>query len=288
MSALTYAAARILRVLPRRRISRAMGRLADRPWSPPVERAVVGLYSRVYHVDFDECEQRGGYGSFDEFFTRSLRPGARPVDGARDAVVSPADGRLDSMGTIDEGATFRVKGRPYDVAELLGDEHEARRYVGGAGCVIYLSPRDYHRVHSPVDGAIAEIRSLPGDYFPVNSIGMSHVGNLFAINRRVAIAIDTASMGRVTVVMVAAIVVGRITVSVIDGRDVPHGTHRFDPPVRVARGGEIGVFHLGSTAVMFLEPRARAHFCAREGAVKFGERIATTPHRENGAAKVLQ
>lgn len=294
MSALTYAAARILRVLPRRRISRAMGKLADHRWSPPVGRAVVGLYSRVYDVDFEDCD-REGYASFDAFFTRGLRAGARPIDSAADAIVSPADGRLDSMGRIDEGATFHVKGRPYHVGELLGDEAEAARYTGGAGCVVYLSPRDYHRVHAPVDGAIVEIRSLPGDYYPVNAIGMSHVGNLFAINRRVVIAIDTQHLGRVTVVMVAAIVVGRVTVRAIDAHDVPHGIHRFAPPLPVARGDEIGVFHLGSTAVVFVEPRAHARWEGREGMVKFGQRIATAAdhtngalHRENGAAKVLQ
>jgi len=287
MSALTYAAARILRVLPRRRISRAMGKLADHRWSPPVERAVVGLYSRVYRVDFEDCAQQRGYASFDEFFTRGLRTGARPVDTARDALVSPADGRLDSTGPIDAGATFHVKGRPYRVGELLGDDAEAERYIGGAGCVVYLSPRDYHRVHAPVDGEIAEIRSLPGDYFPVNSIGMSHVGNLFAINRRVVIPIDTPSLGRVSVVMVAAIVVGRITVTAMDAHDVPHGTHRFSPRVRVARGDEIGVFHLGSTAVVLVEPRAHTRWDGCEGMVKFGQRIATVgSHRENGA--VLQ
>jgi phosphatidylserine decarboxylase len=261
-----------------------MGKLADHRWSPPVGRAVVGLYSRAYGVDFEECAERDGYGNFDEFFTRALRPDARPVDSAREAIVSPADGRLDSMGAITASGTFLVKGRPYRVGELLGDDEEAQRYVGGVGCVIYLSPRDYHRVHAPVDGVVSQIRSLPGDYFPVNSIGMAHVGNLFAINRRVAIAIDTPALGRVTVVMVAAIVVGRITVSALDEYDVPHGTHRFDPPLRVARGDEIGVFHLGSTAVLLAEPTAKACWDARAGAVRFGERIATANHRENGAS----
>jgi len=289
MSALTYAAAQILRVLPRQKITRVMGKLADHRWSPPVERAVVGLYSRFYDVDFDECVQRSGYASFDEFFTRTLRPGARPVDTAREAIVSPADGRIDSMGPVHPDASFFVKGRPYRVAELLGDEEEARRYVGGQGCVIYLSPRDYHRVHAPVDGTISEIRSLPGDYFPVNAIGMSHVGNLFAINRRVVIPIDTGALGRVTVVMVAAIVVGRITVNVIDAHDVPHGTHVIDPPVRVARGDEIGIFHLGSTAVVFIEAGAKARWEVSAGALRFGERLATATTRENGAStKVLQ
>jgi phosphatidylserine decarboxylase len=277
MSALTYAAARLLHVLPRRGISRAAGRLAEHRWSPPVERAVVGIYSRVYDVRFDDCQRERGWESFDEFFTRPLRDGARPVDPEPEAIVSPADGRLESMGTIAAGSTFHVKGRPYEVSELVGDEQDARRYEGGLACVIYLSPRDYHRVHAPVAGTITTVRSLPGDYFPVNSIGIRHVGNLFAINRRVAICIDTpaaSGLGRVTVVMVAAIVVGRITVTGIDARDVPMGTHRIAPPVEVDRGDEIGVFHLGSTAVVFIEPGAAARWEASEGPILYGVRMA--------------
>ncbi len=266
-----------------------MGKLADHRWSPRVERAVVGLYSRAYDVDLAECARQDGFDSFDDFFTRTLKDDARPIDASPGSIVSPADGRLDAMGSVDERSTFLVKGRDYQVGELLGSEEEAARYAGGLGCVVYLSPRDYHRVHSPVDGTIREIRSLPGDYFPVNSIGLEHVGNLFAINRRVAIAIDTASWGRVTVVMVAAIVVGRITVTAIDAHDVPHGTQRLDVPV--SRGDEIGIFHLGSTAVVFLEARAKARWDAHEGAVRLGERIAIAgAQRENGArtTKVIQ
>jgi phosphatidylserine decarboxylase len=257
-------------VLPRARVSRAFGRLADVRWSESLGRAVVGLYSRAYDVRFDECVESEGWASFDAFFTRALRPGARPVDDRRDVIVCPADGRLESAGRIDETSRFVVKGRPYSVAELVGDEAEGRRFCGGAGCVVYLSPRDYHRVHSPVDGVIREVRSIAGDYFPVNSIGMKHVPNLFVRNRRVAIAIDTESLGRVTVVMVVAMIVGRITVSGIDERDVPLGVQRFDPPRRVARGDEIGVFHLGSTAVVLTEERAAGEWLLGEGAVRYG------------------
>ncbi len=281
MSVLTYAAAQILRVVPRREVSRAMGRLAEHRWSGPVERAVVGLYSRVYDVDTGDCVKQRGWESFDEFFTRPLREGARPVDAAPDALVSPADGRLESMGPIDATSTLHVKGRPYKTSELVGDEDEARRYVGGAGCVVYLSPRDYHRVHSPVRGAITQVRSMRGDYFPVNSIGIRHVENLFAINRRVAIAIDTpedVGLGRVTVVMVAAIVVGRVTATGVDAPDVPYGLHRLTPPCAVDRGDEIGIFHLGSTAVLLLEPRAAARWTVTSGPIRYGERIASVSH----------
>lgn len=276
MTAITYATAQILRVLPRTRITRAMGRLADYAWPEPIGKAVVGLYCRAYDVELDECAKRAGFASFDEFFTRELREGARAMPGDGRIAVSPADGRIDSIGTID-GRKFKVKGRPYAVDELVGDAEEARRYEGGSGCVVYLSPRDYHRVHSPVEGAIVSVRSMPGDYYPVNAIGVRHVHNLFVRNRRVAISIDTppeVGFGRVTVVMVAAMVVGRITVTGLDARDVPIGLHPYDPPLRVARGDEIGIFRLGSTAVVFFEPKANVKWLAGEGAVRFGQPFA--------------
>ena len=286
MSALTFAAAQLLRVLTRQGVSRFMGRLADRRWSPPVGRAVVGVYSRAYGIELDECVEREGWESFDEFFTRRLRDGVRPLDPDARAVLSPADGRLESMGRVDEGSTFVVKGRSYSVEELVGDAGDAARYVGGGGFVVYLSPRDYHRVHAPVGGTISEVRSLPGDYYPVNEIGVRHVSNLFGRNRRVAIVIDTPAdvgLGRVTVVMVAAIVVGRITVTGIDERDVPFGRHRPNAPI--ARGAEIGQFHLGSTAVVFVEKRALGRWRAQEGAVRFGAAVTEAPAPENGATR---
>jgi phosphatidylserine decarboxylase len=288
MTAITYATAQILRVLPRTRITRAMGRLADFAWPEPVGKAVVGLYSRAYKVELDECAKTAGFASFDEFFTRALREGARTMPADPRIAVSPADGRIDSIGTID-GRAFRVKGRPYAVDELVGDAEEAKRYEGGVGCVVYLSPRDYHRVHSPVEGTIVNVRSMPGDYYPVNAIGVKHVHNLFVRNRRVAIDIDTppeAGFGRVTVVMVAAMVVGRITVTGIEARDVPFGAHRYDPPRPVGRGDEIGIFRLGSTAVIFFEPKAKVKWLVGEGPVRFGEPFAARgdlPSTTNGA-----
>jgi phosphatidylserine decarboxylase len=275
MNAITYATAQILRVLPRTRITRAMGRLADHAWSDRVGRAVVNLYCRAYDVDLAECRKASGFMSFDEFFTRELRDGARPLPSDPGIVISPADGRVDSIGPID-GRAFSVKGRPYRVDELLGDEEEARRYEGGAGCVVYLSPRDYHRVHAPVSGTITTVRSMPGDYYPVNAIGVRHVHNLFVRNRRVAIAIDTSSLGRVTVVMVAAMVVGRITVTGIDDRDVSFGVHTLKPGLKVQRGDEIGIFRLGSTAVVFFERDVVTRWLVDEGPVRFGQPFAAS------------
>ena len=280
MTAITYATAQILRVLPRTRITRVMGRLADYAWPEPIGKAVVGLYCRAYNVELDECAKASGFASFDEFFTRELREGARKMPADAGVAVSPADGRIDSIGPVGSGDArhaFKVKGRPYQVDELLGDAAEAKRYEGGTGCVVYLSPRDYHRVHSPVRGAIVSVRSMPGDYYPVNAIGVRHVHNLFVRNRRVAICIDTppeSGFGRVTVVMVAAMVVGRITVSGNSSRDVPTGFHEYDPPLQVALGDEIGMFHLGSTAVVFFEAKARVKWLVDDGPVRFGQPFA--------------
>lgn len=286
MSAVTYATAQFLRALPRAHIGRAIGRLADRPWSPKVGRAVVGLYSRLYDVRFDDCAERGGWASFDDFFTRRLRDDAREIDRDPSVVTSPADGRVEAMGPIDRGGTFVVKGRPYTVGELIDDEVGARRYVGGAGFVVYLSPRDYHRVHAPVGGEVQRVRSTPGDYYPVNAIGMRHVRNLFCRNRRVAIEIDAdGGLGRVTVVMVVAMIVGRITTVGIEARDVPFGDHMFNPPARVERGEEIGVFHLGSTAVVLVEPRAAGTWLVGEGQVRYGQALLRSREASDGAGE---
>ena len=119
--------------------------------------------------------------------------------------------------------------------------------MGGQYAVVYLSPRDYHRVHAPVDGPVTVVRSLAGDYYPVNSIGERWVRDLFVMNRRVAVVQHNASIGPVTTVLVAAMVVGRITASMVTGRDVPVGIHRLEPPYDIRRGDELGAFHLGST-----------------------------------------
>lgn len=283
MNAISYATAQILRVLPRTKITRAVGRLADYAWPEPVGKAVVNLYCRAYNVELDECAKSSGFANFDEFFTRELREGARELPVDPKVIVSPADGRIDSLGPVD-GRKFVVKGRPYSVDELVGDPAEARRYEGGTGCIVYLSPRDYHRVHSPVEGSIVTVRSMPGDYYPVNEIGVRHVPNLFVRNRRVAIVIDTPEsigLGRVTIVMVAAMVVGRITVTGIDARDVPFGEHPFEPAQPVRQGDEIGIFRLGSTAVVFFEPRAKLRWLVSEGPVRFGQPLGL---REGGEA----
>jgi phosphatidylserine decarboxylase len=269
----SFLAAQVIRLLPRQFIGRVVGDLCERPLPAPVTRAVVGAWCRAYDVDLSEVEpQCEPWKSVDAFFTRPLKPCSRPMEAPADEILSPADGNLQSMGRIERGCRIVVKGKTYDVARLIGSESDARACLGGQYAVVYLSPRDYHRVHAPIDGAVVEVRSLDGDYYPVNAIGERWVRDLFVTNRRVVFVLDSRSLGRVTVVMVAAMVVGRITAAMVPGRDVPLGIHKIEPAYDLKRGDEIGAFHLGSTAVVLAGPHASAWHRA-PGLIRVGQSL---------------
>ncbi len=267
-----------LRILPRKRISRVLGRLADLRAPGPLLQRAIDLFVRSYDIDLSEAVvPPGGFKSFDEFFTRRLVEGARPIDLDPAAVVSPADGRLEDLGEIDPDGTLLVKGRPYRVAELVDEPGAVAAYAGGSYFIVYLSPRDYHRVHAPASGRVARVRHIPGTLFPVNSIGLEHVPRLFAVNERVAIVQQTR-FGELTTVMVGAIGVGRISVSfdpeVHTNRGRSPGVRRYADGPPIERGAEIGVFHLGSTVIVFVPPHEGARFEVEAGsAVRVGQAV---------------
>ncbi len=256
----TRLAAETLRLLPRSRLSRALGRVAQAPAPRALLDRAIRLYVRAYDVDLSECEApAGGYRSFDEFFGRALRPGARPIEGDADTLVCPADGRLEDVGPIDARSRLFVKGHEYAVGELTGDEREARRYEGGTFAVVYLSPRDYHRVHAPVDGEVELVRHVPGTLYPVNRIGTEHVRGLFAKNERVAVTQASSVFGRVVTILVGAIGVGSVSLAfeprVRSNTGTQSGTLRYERDrTHLRRGDEIGAFHLGSTAIVLVPP----------------------------------
>lgn len=273
MSVVTYAAAKILGALPRNAISRAMGALCEARVPSPVLQPILSVYGRAYDVAWDEASPSDQpYASFDAFFTRRLRPGLRPIDGDEDVLVSPADGRLVDLGRSDGRGALMVKGRPYTVEELVGDRTLARDLTGGGFAVVYLSPRDYHRVHSPVSGTIRRVRAIDGDRWPVNEVGERHVPRLFVKNRRVVVEIDTPNWGRVAVVLVGAMIVGRMTVVGIDQPDVA-GVHEVSPGRPIARGEELGAFHLGSTVVLLVPPDRFAGFSRDPEPVRYGQSL---------------
>ncbi|MFW6051191.1 MAG: archaetidylserine decarboxylase [Myxococcota bacterium] len=270
-----------MRILPRKRLSRVLGRVADLHGPQALVDGAVRAFSRVYGVDLSEAQvPEGGFSSFDAFFTRRLRPGARPVDPDPTAVVSPADGRVEDRGGVDPHARLRVKGRTYSVAELLGDADAALRYAGGHFFIVYLSPRDYHRVHAPVSGAVELVRHVPGTLWPVNAIGLEHVPNLFARNERVAVLQRSEHHGAVTTVLVGAMGVGRIGLSFDDlrtnaGQTIAPLRRYAGAEPELDRGAELGVFHLGSTVIVFLERGVGVRFHKAPGdVVRMGEAVA--------------
>jgi len=274
-------AAASLRILPRKGLSRALGRIARVAAPRAVLRAAMNAYCSAYRVDLGDYEiPSGGFDTFDAFFTRRLKAGQRPLDTESDALVSPADGRVEEAGSIDLGSTLRVKGHAYTVGELLADRWAGSLYAGGQFAVIYLSPRDYHRVHAPVDGCVRSVRHVPGTLFPVNAIGLRHIPKLFARNERVVVEQASALHGPVTTVMVGAIGVGRISLAfdseLLTNAGRVHSERIYDiadaPGLR--RGDELGTFHLGSTVLVFTGPGSGLGLVKRAGqSIRMGEAL---------------
>lgn len=176
----------LLVLLPKNAISRAMGWLASRRLPGPLQRLELALFVRLAGVDRRELARPlASYDSLQSFFTRALAPGARPLEGGEDVLVSPCDGAWGASGRIEGGTILQVKGRPYRVADLLGSEEAARPFEGGTFATLYLSPRDYHRFHAPTAGRITRLVYRPGNLWPVNAIGLLGVEGVFARNERI-------------------------------------------------------------------------------------------------------
>lgn len=257
------------------RLSRTAGLLSEVPFPALVMANLVRTYCAVYKVRLDEAVvPPGGFRTFNDFFTRRLKPWARTVDPDPEVMTSPCDGRVMSSGTVTRGLALQAKGRPYPLARLLGDESLCARYEGGRHLTLYLSPSDYHRVHFPCDGEVVQCHHLPGRLYSVAPRAVELVDELLCCNERLNTVIKTA-FGTVSAVMVGACGVGRISLSYGDmmtnvGRCT--GSTRFDPAVGVLKGDDLGAFNLGSTVVLLLEPGDWDVLCPPVGdPVKMGQ-----------------
>lgn len=238
------------------RYSRGVGRVSDLQLPRPVLDRMIATYCRVYGVSLDECVvPEGGFDSFDRFFTRRLKPGARAVDPDPEVVVSPADGAIQGLGEVTRGTMIQAKGRSYRLEELLGDSAPCARLEGGTYVTVYLSPRDYHRVHFPCDGRITGCRHIPGRLYTVAPRATEIVDRLFARNERLTTLMECGDRAA-AVVMVGAVGVGRISVAygpMVTNVGRQHGGTSFDRPIAATKGADLGIFHLGSTVVLVLE-----------------------------------
>jgi len=252
----------LLHLVPRQLLSRAVGAIAG--WRRPrwMARIAVRWFARRYRLDLSEAEHPiDAYSDVRALFTRRLRPGLRPIAPGNDLPVSPVDGRIYQAGRSDKGELIQAKGLSYSLTGLLADPSNAARFEGGAYLAIYLSPMDYHRVHTPLGGRVLASCHVPGDLWPVNPASTSRIPNLFARNERLITYLETP-VGRCALVMVGATVVGRIR-ACYDPLAVPskggrrsRKPHRvdYDVPIPLAKGAELGIFDMGSTVVICFEP----------------------------------
>jgi phosphatidylserine decarboxylase len=248
----------LVRWAPKRTFSTALGAVGRVPVPRAARPALFGAWARSIGIDLAEVAlPLEEYATLDAFFTRTLRDGTRPVDPDPDVAVSPVDGEVLEFGDLQGGRLLQAKGCEFTVGALLADTARAVRYIGGVYATLYLSPRDYHRIHAPVAGTIVGCSHVPGELFPVNARAVRDVEGLYACNERLVTFLD-GSFGEVAVVKVAACGVGRVTAtydpSVHTHAQRPTGSRVYDPPTEVRKGDEIGVFHLGSTVLVLFQP----------------------------------
>jgi phosphatidylserine decarboxylase len=269
-----------LRRLPVHALSRLAGRLAAWRLPGPLQRAEIRLFGGLVGVDWDEVRDPiEQFQTLQQFFTRALEPGVRPIDPAPDALVSPCDGSWGAAGRVESGMLLQLKGRPYSLADLLGDTAEARAYEGGAFATFYLSPRDYHRFHMPCDATPLRARYLPGHLFPVNAIGLHGVEGLFAENERIVATFVAPGGTSLCLVAVGATMVGKVHVDFDDLTTQAGGRREervYPDARRYAKGEEWGRFEFGSTLVLVAKPGALRVDAEEPGSpLRLGARIGS-------------
>ena len=269
----------VLAVLPKHLMSRVAGWLANRTIPRPLRPAVYRGYCRTFGaVAEDAALPLTEYRSVNAFFTRTLKPGLRPI--ASDTIVSPADAAVGAWGPVADDTLIQAKGRNYSLLALVGDKALADRMEGGTFVTLYLAPRDYHRLHIPVDGVITSATYIPGELWPVNVLAVTHVADLFAVNERIVVTIERPGGGVVIAVLVGATMVGMTRLAFDDlhtnarRRDVQRRT--YEPPLPVRAGDPLGHFEFGSTIVLVCSAEAGAIDRMEAGqAVRMGEAIGS-------------
>jgi phosphatidylserine decarboxylase len=270
-------------LIPQHLVSRVVYH-ATRSAHPGLKNALIRWFCRRFAVDMREAREPDGarYATFNEFFTRELRPGVRTMADAADAIVSPADGFLSAAGRIDVQTLVQAKGRTYQLDELLaGAAAWSREFRGGCFATIYLAPFNYHRVHVPIDARLRETWYVPGRLFSVNTVTAGAVPRLFARNERI-IALFATPAGPMAEILVGALNVGSMS-TVWHGEVTPKArrvvTRLPDPAAdaELRRGAEMGRFNMGSTVVLLFAPgRVQLAPELTEGQVlRLGQRIGT-------------
>ncbi|MDP5071981.1 MAG: archaetidylserine decarboxylase [Congregibacter sp.] len=270
------------RLLPQHALSRLVGRFAAAKGPRWLKDRLIRAFVSHYAVDLEEAERPfpEAYESFNAFFTRALKPGVRPL--CSSGIACPADGAISEIGAIHGQSVLQAKGRSYSLEALLaGDQQRMEQFADGSFATIYLSPRDYHRVHMPLDGQLQASSYVPGDLFSVNGTTAAAVDGLFARNERHISYFDTPR-GPMGMILVGAMIVAGIeTVWAGQVAPRPRRIERWDhtgtpAPVLLERGSEMGRFMLGSTGSLLFPKGVTAwnDDCVAGAAVRMGQQLS--------------
>lgn len=271
----------LLSVLPKHAMSRGAGWLASRTIPVGWRGTVYRGYSRLFGANPHEAAlPLDQYASINAFFTRALKPGLRPL--APNAIVSPVDAAVGAYGKVDDDTLVQAKGRTYSLAALLGDHDLAQAFEGGTYTTLYLSPKDYHRIHVPMGGRVTAATYIPGELWPVNVAAVTHVADLFAVNERIVVMLEGEYGGRMAIVPVGATMVGMTRLSFDDlhtnARRGEVQRRSYAPPIALHVGDELGHFEFGSTVVLVCSRDAGVIEPLTPGEpVTMGQRIGALP-----------
>jgi phosphatidylserine decarboxylase len=271
-------------VLPKRGLTAFAGHVASRERGPTTTR-LVRWFVRKYGVDMAEAANPDvtSYASFNDFFTRALKPGARTI--AHAVLVSPVDGTISQFGAIEHDQIVQAKGHHYSTTALVGGDHAlAERFHDGSFATLYLSPKDYHRIHMPCDGVLTRMIHVPGALFSVNPQTARGVPGLFARNERVVCVFESAAVGTFVLVLVGATIVGSMATVWHGAVNAPRVRrvrewHYAGGAIALKQGEEMGRFMLGSTVVLLFGKSAGLCFNPSwqpGGAIRLGEPMCET------------
>jgi len=272
-------------IMPNRLFSRLVGHLTRVRWPGFILRPFLKWYIGHYKVNVSEIEKDlSEFKTITEFFTRTLKPGVRPLAEGENVLLCPVDGAMSQSGRIQEGTLIQAKGSTYTAAELLDNAEASKRFHNGSFMTIYLSPRDYHRMHTPLAGSISSYHYVPGALLPVNPPSVAYFKGLFARNERLISYIDYPVPGeegktkQVAFVKVGATNVGRIRLSYKDFVTNRWGfpsskSFVLDNPVELGAGDELAIFEMGSTIVMLFEPGVELDEISLDEKVRLGQKI---------------
>ena len=271
-------------IMPQLYLTQLAGWFAQQKWGA-VTHFVIKAFAKKYNVDMSEAKKENfsDYESFNQFFIRELKDDARKINENPTALCLPADGRVSQIGHIDDERLLQAKGHFFSLSDLLaGDEELVNTFKNGEFATIYLSPRDYHRVHMPCDATLRKMIYVPGDLFSVNPFLAEHVPNLFARNERVICVFDTAFGPMVQILVGATITASMSTVwaGVINPPrtgEVKVWTYQGDSAIKLTKGQEMGAFQLGSTVINLFPANsvALAEHLEVDVPVRMGEILAT-------------